>query len=60
MDINNKVPLKEAAELTGFSVSQLRTLIRTGVLPASRRGVKLLVIDRTDLAALDTPITPNR
>ncbi|HEY9311741.1 helix-turn-helix domain-containing protein [Williamsia sp.] len=51
-----KISLKQAAELTGFSVDYLRRLAKSGELPASRRGKRLIVVDPADLALLDRPL----
>ncbi|PHV64631.1 hypothetical protein CSW57_22800 [Williamsia muralis] len=52
----DKLTLKQAAERTGFSVEHLRRLAKSGDLPASRRGKRLIVVDQADLAALDKPL----
>ena len=54
--MSHSMTLKEAEQFTGLSVSTLRAYIRAGRLPAARRGQRLLVVSRADLAALDTPL----
>jgi excisionase family DNA binding protein len=59
MDTNEpRLTLKEAADYSTLSVSTLRRFIDDGTLPASRLGLRRIVIARTDLDALSTPVTP--
>lgn len=56
MPEKTKLTLVEAHEYTDLAISTLRTYIREGKLPASRRGGRLIVIDVADLDALDEPL----
>lgn len=49
------VSLIEAAAITGYSVGHLRKLAKAGILPAWRRGPRLILVDR---AALDEFVKP--
>ncbi|GAA2068490.1 helix-turn-helix domain-containing protein [Williamsia deligens] len=49
--------LREASVATGLSIGTLRNYIRSGRLPASRRGPKILVVSTTDVENLTVPRT---
>lgn len=54
-NINDFLTVAEVAEQTGYSQVTIRAKIRDGILPAIRRGRKLLVA-RNDIQKLFTPV----
>jgi excisionase family DNA binding protein len=58
--MGNKLTLDGSAEYLNVSKRQVRRLISSGQLPASRIGTTTSVrIDADDLEALLTPVVPN-
>lgn len=54
-NISDLLSVAEVAALTGYSQVTIRAKIRDGILPAIRRGRKLLVT-RNDIQKLFTPV----